>query len=208
MLYRFAWMLCRAVLVILRRMDIRGLENIPKQGGLVLVSNHISYWDPVIIGCAVPRLRQVFFMAKAELFKVPLLGYLIRKLGAFPISRGGFDRSAIRTALGHLTDGEIVGIFPEGTRNKTREEMLEPHLGAAMLATRAGVPVLPVAVIGSKGIGGKVTILFGEPLYLDRKTTAHRTPRPNRKELEDISRDIMDKIVGLIRDEKLHGDHI
>lgn len=195
MLYGFAWVVCGFFLKTVRRMEIRGAENIPLQGGLVLVSNHRSYWDPVVIGCAMPKKRQIFFMAKHELFKVPLLSPVITRLGAFPVKRGGADRTAIRTALGHLAEGRVVGIFPEGTRSKN-QDMLEPHMGAAMLSTRTGSPVLPVAVIGTKGFFGKVKIVFGTPINPD-------TPQPGgakagRNELAAISRAIMDRVADLM----------
>jgi 1-acyl-sn-glycerol-3-phosphate acyltransferase len=198
MFYRFAWFVCRAILLIFRRMEVLGLENVPLRGGLVLASNHKSYWDPVIVGCALPRTRQVFFMAKAELFDIPLLGLIITNLGAFPVRRGGADRSAIRTALNHLSAGEVVGIFPEGTRNKS-EGMLEPHLGAAMLATRANVPVLPVAVLGSRGFFGKVKIIFGPTIVFDPGDNVEKARRTSRSNLAEISEIIMDRVAGLMK---------
>lgn len=192
MLYRIARTLCRTYLAIVRRVVITGVENIPAQGGVVLVSNHISYWDPVVIGCALPR--RVYFMAKQELFKIPLLGPFITRVGAFPIKRGGADRSAIRTALSHLESGRVVGIFPEGTRNKG-DDMLDPHLGAAMLSTRASVPVLPVAVMGTRGFFGKIFIIFGKPMSIKMEPGVKKA---GRKELSAISNDIMDSIAGLL----------
>ncbi|MFZ5651108.1 MAG: lysophospholipid acyltransferase family protein [Bacillota bacterium] len=195
MFYRFAWVVCGFFLKTVRRMEVRGAENIPLRGGLVLVSNHRSYWDPVVIGCAMPNTRQIFFMAKHELFKVPFLGPVITALGAFPVKRGGADRNAIRTALGHLAEGRVVGIFPEGTRSKG-EDMLEPHMGAAMLSARTGSPVLPVAVIGTKGFLGKVKIVFGTPMTPDLPQAGGA--KAGRNELMVISRAIMDRVADLM----------
>lgn len=194
MLYGFAWTICRTYLNIVRRLEISGLENVPLQGGIVVVSNHISYWDPVVIGCSLPKSRHVYFMAKQELFKIPLLGPLIDRLGAFPVKRGGADRSAIRTALEHLGALRVVGIFPEGTRSKS-DDMLDPHMGAAMLSTRTGSPVLPVAVMGTRGFFGKIYIKIGKPMYIK---LAPEVKKAGRKELLEISRDIMNGIAGLM----------
>jgi len=134
-------------------------------------------------------------MAKQELFNIPLLGSVVRMLGAFPVKRGGADRSAIRTALELLQGGCVVGIFPEGTRSK-KEDMLDPHRGAAMLSTRASVPVLPVAVIGSRGFLGKVTIIFGSPISLHN--TGSKDSKVSRGDLEKMSRTIMSRVADLI----------
>ncbi|MFZ5644158.1 MAG: lysophospholipid acyltransferase family protein [Bacillota bacterium] len=195
MLYRVAWILCRTYLLVIRRISISGTEHVPRQGGLILVSNHVSYLDPVAIASSLPQSRHVYFMAKYELFKIPLLGFIITRLGAFSVKRGGADRSAIRTALSHLDNGRVVGIFPEGTRNTTKEEMLEPHMGAAMLSLKAGVPVLPVAVTGSRGFFRKVSVRFGEPMYFNSDPAGKKA---GRKELVDISTKIMAKVAGLM----------
>jgi len=204
MLYRFAWNLCRMVLLAVRRLEVLGAHHIPPEGGLVLASNHVSYWDPVIVCCAFPKTRQVHFMAKAELFEIPLLGLFMKKVGAFPVRRGGADRSAIRTALQHLQSGQVVGIFPEGTRNKS-EGMLEPHLGAAMLALRTGSPVLPAAVIGSRGFLGKVKIIFGPPLRFSPEDAAGKPKRAGRSDLTEISRLIMERVGDLMTIPKSGG---
>jgi 1-acyl-sn-glycerol-3-phosphate acyltransferase len=201
MLYRFAWMLCKFFLRAVRGIEIHGKENIPMQGGVVLVSNHRSYWDPVVIGTSVPKERPVYFMAKSELFKIPLLGPVIKKLGTFPVKRGGSgDRSAVRTALNLLSKGEIVGIFPEGTRSKS-EDLLDPHLGAAMLATRAGVPVLPVAITGSSGFFGRVKIVFGSPMHF-KPEGKDESKRVGKDELINISSVIMDRVASLMGSER------
>lgn len=161
MFYRFARALCRLVLFLLRRWQIVGRENVPADGGLVVASNHVSYWDPVVVGCALPR--KIFFMAKAELFAIPVLGPVIASLGAFPVNRQGTDARAVKKALQLLRQGELVGIFPEGTRSHNGK-LLPPHVGVAMLALRAKVPVLPVAVVGSRGVFGRVRVVIGRPL--------------------------------------------
>lgn len=185
MFYRFARLLCRLVLFILRRWKVEGAENLPPAGGVLVVSNHASYWDPVVVGCALGR--QVHFMAKADLFKIPLLGPVIRALGAFPVQRGSGDRQAIRRALELLGEGRVVGIFPEGTRSKTGE-LLDPHRGAAMLALKAKVPVLPVALLNTPGLRGRVRVRVGKPVQL----------AGSRQDYEALSREIMREIKRLM----------
>lgn len=189
--YKFARLLCRMILVLLRRWEVRGVENLSNIGGLVLVSNHTSYWDPVVVGCAFNR--QVHFMAKSELFSIPLLGTAIRILGAFPVRRDKSDRNAIRTAVKLLEKGSVVGVFPEGTRSRTGE-MLKLHLGAAMLAFKAGVPILPVAVSGTRGVFGKITIQVGKPIFSQGGAKA------SKADLENASDQVMEQIAGLLED--------
>lgn len=179
----------RLVLLVLRRWEIRGAENLPATGGVVLVANHVSYWDPVAIICAFKR--KIFFMAKAELFQIPLVGYAVRSSGAFPVRRDVTDRNAVRTALRLLQAGEAVGLFPEGTRSHTGE-MLKPHLGAAMIALKAGTPVVPVAVSGTRGMFGKIIVHVGNPIHFEPVTKA------TKAELEGISDRIMDEIALLL----------
>lgn len=191
MFYRFARLLCRMVLLILRRWEVRGVNNLPSSGGLVVIGNHTSYWDPVAMCCAFPRV--IHFMAKAELFSIPLLGIILKYGYAFPVRRGGSDRNAIRTALQHLQDGKVVGIFPEGTRSKTGE-VLDPHLGAAMLALKAGVPILPVGVVGTRGFIGKIRVFIGEPMEFSQFSGK----KYGRQDLIEVSNRVMDEVTRLI----------
>ncbi|WP_211230145.1 lysophospholipid acyltransferase family protein [Desulfovirgula thermocuniculi] len=192
--YRFARLVCRLVLLLLRRWKVEGAENLPPTGGVLVVSNHASYWDPVVVGCALGR--QVHFMAKADLFKIPLLGAVIRALGAFPVQRGSGDRQAIRRALELLEEGKVVGIFPEGTRSKTGT-LLDPHRGAAMLALRAKVPVLPMALLNTPGVFGRVRVRVGKPLYFAGNGEAF-----GRRDYQAVSREIMQEIKRLMDKER------
>ena len=191
MFYWFARFICRIVL-LLRRMKVYGRENIPQQGGLLVVSNHVSYWDPVVVGSALKR--KVHFMAKSELFAIPVLGTIISWCSAFPVSRVGTDQKAVRSALQYLRQGEVVGIFPEGTRSHT-SEFLDPHLGAAMLAVHGNAAVLPVAVIGTRGFLGKVKVVIGRPLHFPKP----QTKTDLKEKYRMISLKIMDEISGLRR---------
>ncbi len=123
-----------------------GNQNVPSDGPLVVVANHGSHLDPPILGHALSR--PVAFMAKAELFRVPLLGALIRACGAYPVKRGASDREAIRIATARLLEGCAIGVFLDGTR-QANGRVNRPRPGAALLAARADASLLPVAIVNS-----------------------------------------------------------
>ena len=123
-----------------------GNGQVPLEGALVVVANHGSHLDPPLLGHALGR--PVAFMAKAELFRVPILGAIIRACGAYPVARGASDREAIRTATDRLEEGWAIGVFIDGTRQPDGR-VNNPQAGAALLAARAGAPLLPVAIINS-----------------------------------------------------------
>ncbi len=123
-----------------------GNKNVPKYGPLVVVANHGSHLDPPILGHALGR--PVAFMAKEELFRIPLLNWIIRSCGAYPVRRGSSDREAIRVATDKLLSGWATGVFLDGTRQKDGR-INNPMAGAALLAARTGSSLLPVAIINS-----------------------------------------------------------
>ena len=131
------------------RTRLEGAEHIP-EGGALLAGNHVSYLDPVLLWCASPR--KVHFMAKRELFEGRVLAWLLPRLWSFPVTRGEPDRAAIVTATELLRSGELVGVFPEGSRREvdSDEALGRAHGGAAFIALRAGTPIVPVAFSGTE----------------------------------------------------------
>jgi len=158
-LYSFGRGVCMGAVYGLRGMRVSGRENIPPEGGLVVAANHISYWDPPVVGCVMDR--QVHFMAKRELFQIPLLGPFIRGVGGFPVDRRSTGAGTVKLAAALLRQGKVLGIFPEGTRSHTGR-LLPPQLGAFLLAGVAGVPVLPLAIAGSRGGSGRIRVNIGQ----------------------------------------------
>ncbi len=128
------------------RGQIKGISHVPKIGGVVVVSNHGSHLDPPILGHALGR--PVAFMAKSELFRIPILSSIISACGAYPVKRGAGDREALRTASNRLIQGWATGVFLDGTRQENGR-INNPKSGAALLAARTGCPILPVAIINS-----------------------------------------------------------
>ncbi|MEK3684123.1 lysophospholipid acyltransferase family protein [Paenibacillus sp. FSL R10-2736] len=161
MIYAICCGLLRFIYAILFPLKIVGRENVPKEGGVLLCANHISLLDPMTIG--IKLKRQVKYMAKAELFTVPVLGWLIKQLGAFPVKRGGVSKESIKTALNTLRSGNVMGIFPEGTRNSDSGAAKK---GAASFALRSGAAVVPAAIIGSYKPFRRMTVVYGAPIDL------------------------------------------
>lgn len=145
-------------------LKFEGLENVPPQGPYIICSNHTSWFDPPLIGCLPAGGQKVYFMAKEELFKLFLIGSIFNKLKAFPVKRNTADRKAIRRALQVLEDGEILGLFPEGTRIRSGE-LGKPYHGAALIALKSKEPVLPVAIEWPPGLFQPVKINVGALIY-------------------------------------------
>ena len=143
------WSLVSPALHTYFRIKIYGADNVPQSGGLVAVSNHASYFDPPILSNCVGR--PVAFMAKEELFNVPVLKQGIKLYGAYPVKRSTGDRAALRAALTALESGWIAAIFLQGTRSDDAK-ITDPKLGAAWIAAKAQVPLLPISLWGTEKI--------------------------------------------------------
>jgi 1-acyl-sn-glycerol-3-phosphate acyltransferase len=198
MFYKVIHALVSFYLRLFNRWEITGEHNIPESGPVVLVANHISLWDPPFLACSIRR--PVHFMAKEELFNIPLLGRIIKALGAFPVKRGKPDRNALRLAAKYLENGEILGLFPEGTRSKSGE-LLQPHPGAALFALRSGAPIVPVGLIGTRTtfpltIRGNVRVKIGEPVVYPELYNNKIT----NEDLERVSAEIMLKVKELLEE--------
>lgn len=170
---------------------VRGLENLPQDCPVMLCANHTSGFDPVLICCALRSDYPVRLMAKKQLFSIPGLAWLIRNMGAFPVDRGRSDIAAVKNSIGALRDGFSLIIFPEGTRIKDGQR-IEPKSGAAMIAIRSGVQMVPVYIKKAKGLFAKTPIIFGapyEPVYTGRKGTA--------EEYQTNTNEVMNRVYAL-----------
>jgi 1-acyl-sn-glycerol-3-phosphate acyltransferase len=170
LLYVFMAALSRPLLRLLWRYEARGLENLPS-GGFVLAAGHHSNFDPWPLGIALSKTRFVRFMAKSELFWWPL-GPIIKAIGGFRVRRGEADRDALSTARRLAREGNVVAMFPEGTRRSKglrKRRQAEVHDGAARIALGAGVPLVPAALAGTDRLGhlAKLRVLYGTPVSVD-----------------------------------------
>ena len=190
MLYYIAITIIRFLLFFVVRLRVKGLKNIPSEGGMILALNHRSNYDPVF--AAVACTRRLTFMAKAELFKNRFFGALLKNLGAFPVNRGSGDIGAIKSAFSILDSGRVMLIFPEGRRIKQgMESKAQP--GVAMIAHRTGVPVVPAYIDGDVKWMRKITVTFGEPITLDE----YKDKKLNSQELQEVANGILEKIYSL-----------
>ena len=207
----FLAFLARLVFRATTRITVEGEENLPQAGPLIVTPNHLSNADPPLIaGWVAPALgRRPRFLAKEQLF-VPVIKQFITWQGAIPVKAGGSDPETYRIVKKLLDQGEVLIIFPEGTRNK--EGVIgTPMPGAALLGTRTGVPILPVGISGTDAflgrgspwpqIGAKITLRIGKPYTLTLNPDL-----PRRVALEAANEELMGRIAALV-DERHRGGH-
>ena len=182
----FLWPI-RLFMSLIFRIKVRGIENMPQSGGCIIAANHLSFWDPVLIACFLHK-RRICFLAKAELFKFPPFGFIIRNLGAVPIYRGSRDAGTLMLAINHLKNGNVLGIFPEGTRIRNGKKSVAKR-GTIKMAKAANVAVVPVCINATYKLFSKVTMTVGEPIYYSGEYV--------EGELEKASRELMEGIYAL-----------
>jgi 1-acyl-sn-glycerol-3-phosphate acyltransferase len=193
--YLFIGLVSWPVVMGLYRLRVQGLEHLP-EGGFVLAANHTSNFDPWALGVPLLPRRQLRFMAKSELFN-PLLAPILRGAGAFKVRRGESDVEAMRTAVELVAGGEIVVMFPEGTRRQKglrKRRTARAHTGAARIALGSGAPLVPAAIAGTDRLLrlGRLRVVFGEPLdlsdlaALDQKRAAEEATERLMTRIEEL----------------------
>lgn len=196
--YYLGTMIMKLLLLLLTRWKVQGKENIPAQGPLIVVANHLHLADPPLLSASIPR--RIVFMVKEEAFRSPVQGPLVRGYRAFPVRRGRLDREALRQAEKVLKEGLALGMFPEGKRS-AEAQMQQGYPGTSLLALRYGVPILPVGITGTERIKGlfallrrpEITVNIGEPFNpppVDGRLT--------RAQLSVVSDCIMGRIAELL----------
>lgn len=188
--YRIIYAIAAPIIHLLFPCRTVGLEDFPEEGAL-LCANHASGWDPILIALNLPKDARLTVMAKDQLFRIPLLGFFLKKLGIFPVKRGGNDLTAMKTAMKVLSGGNRLLVFPEGTRVEEQGEV-EAKGGVTMMATLTGVPMVPVYCGGKHKFFRKTTIVFGKP-YVPVIAGRRPTPDENRA----IAQEILERIYAL-----------
>ncbi len=187
------WLIAVPILSLVARIHLRGRYNVPRQGPFLIAANHLAWTDIPLVPLFLPG--KVVYMAKEEYF-TSRIAWLVRFLGAFPVKRGEGDRQALRAADEQLKKGNIVVLFPEGTRSKTHM-MAKGHAGLGMIALRSGVPVVPVAIWGSEKIlkqsGPSVTISYGKPMIFKPKGA-----KMTREDIDNATEEVMHAIAAML----------
>ncbi|MBI2996480.1 MAG: 1-acyl-sn-glycerol-3-phosphate acyltransferase [Candidatus Melainabacteria bacterium] len=168
-LYQFLaiWLLFVPVYYIFYRMKVYGRENIPKdKNPFVVMPNHLSNNDPPIVSTVL--MIPIAYMAKKELFSMPVLGWAITRLGAFSVDREKVEKTTIKATKEIVNKGWCIGTFLEGTRNKTPGILGKPNIGPAYISNLNSIPILPVGIVGSNKLFGPVTVKIGKLFYPDR----------------------------------------
>lgn len=170
-MYGLVRVLLWPLVYILYRPNVEGMENFPKKGKTIVYSNHICALDPVVMVCVLPR--QISFMAKVEIFRNPILAWMFKKVGVFPVKRGFADISAIKNSLKVLNNGGVFGMFPEGTRSKDGK-LQEFSRGIASIAHKSKATIIPVAIIDKYRYFKPLKLRIGKPLcfesYFEQKS--------------------------------------
>ncbi len=190
---------------MLFRLKVEGEDYVPASNGVILASNHICLLDPPVIGIATAR--ELNYLAKAELFDQPILGWIITGLNAFPVKRGGIDRNALKKMVGLLRRGKALLLFPEGTRSK-RGELGRAKSGVGMLALKTETPVVPVHISGPKSFfrvalgGDRIWVKFGQPLF----PADFRRSADHRCDYQLLVQQVMSKIKTLAEEKEVPRD--
>lgn len=193
-LYPVGRALCWLAIRLFFRWRVVGRENLPAVGPVILCANHRSYWDPPVVGVAsYPRV--VHFMAKEELFRVPVLAGVFRAVGAFPVKRDAADLGSLRRAMVLLKAGQAVGVFLEGGRVKG-PDLGEGQPGAVYLAAATGAPIVPVAIKGSMRPFSRLVVRIGAPI--DVRTYLSDGRQRSREMAEVANRVVMERIRDLL----------
>lgn len=208
--YRTCNVLGRGLAAGLARVEVSGRSNVPTDGPLIAVSNHLNNVDAVLLAIFVPR--PIHFLTKIEMFQIPVIGTLAEWYGGVPVHRGQADRAAIERTVALLRAGEVVGIFPEGTRGRTRQ-LQAPKPGLSLIAARSGASILPIGISGSENARGlamvwerpRIQIRIGEPFSLPVRRGRGGHQAFTDQVMSRIARLLPDQYRGVYRDHPPEG---
>ncbi|MGD9678588.1 MAG: lysophospholipid acyltransferase family protein [Vulcanibacillus sp.] len=163
-IYKIVRLILRPYFRIFYKMEVIGKNNIPIDGSVLIISNHISVFDPIVLGCAIDR--EIHFMAKEELFKNKFFAKVMYTFGSFPVKRDSSDRKALKKGIDILSQQEVLGIFPEGTRS-LNGEIGRGLPGAAFIALKSNTSIVPIGIVSEYKLFDKIIIKIGKPISME-----------------------------------------
>ncbi|HBC46193.1 MAG TPA: 1-acyl-sn-glycerol-3-phosphate acyltransferase [candidate division Zixibacteria bacterium] len=213
-LYKGCWLILRVYLRLLCKLEIKGIENVPKSGGVIIAANHIGAGDPPFIGTCVKR--EFHYLAKKELFKNFFIGKFLRRINAIPVNRSILDQRALRTAEDVLRQGQGLILFPEGTRSRSGE-LKKGKPGVGLLARQTQTLIVPAYIENSRGFATlifskrRLKVRFGKPLdvdwvtsFTDDKDGYRAITEELMKRIDGLRSEGKDEIQSTIKDQSSH----
>lgn len=203
------YVLVRAIFIILFFIlypyRVYGRSNLPP-APFIVCSNHFSWLDPPLVACVFNRRQQIHFMAKQELFQIPVINYIISKAGAFPVKKDTADRKAVQKALMLLKANKIIGLFPEGTRSKDGK-LQELFDGVSWIALKSEVPIVPLAIKGPYRIFRPVTVHLGEAMYFKGEKNGKKYTREDLREVSMCIRGEINRLLENMNESSDKGNY-
>ena len=212
--YKGCWLILRVYLRLLCKLEIKGIENVPKSGGVIIASNHISAGDPFFVGTCVKR--ELHYLAKKELFTNFFLGAFLRNVNAIPVNRSILDQRALQTAEEALRRGQGLILFPEGTRSRS-SELKKGKPGVGLLARQTQTSIVPTYIENSRGFATlifskrRLKVRFGKPLdvgwvmsFTNDKEGYRAITEALMKRIDDLRAERNDEILRSIKDQASH----
>ena len=197
-IYRISNPTVRMLLFLLSRWEVKGKENVPRSGPVIVVANHMTVIDPPMLSVSLGRYAQI--MAKEELFRTRFTNYFMSGLGAFPVRRGVLDRQALRIAEKALADGGVLMIFPEGQRSRDGK-LQKASAGATLIALRNSVPILPVGITGTERVSGIRSVLCRPRLTVNIGQTFYLPGAESKEDRVERTHDLMKHIAEMLPEE-------
>ncbi|KRQ86623.1 1-acyl-sn-glycerol-3-phosphate acyltransferase [Caloramator mitchellensis] len=190
LLYKIIKPIAKFLFNLIYKIEIKGIENIPDNEGALICPNHYTWADPVMV--AIVTKRPIRFMAKAEAFNNPLMKFLLENVGAYPVRRGETDLTAVKNTLKLLKEGQLVGLFPQGTRVKGND-LGKAHSGVAVFALKSNKPVIPTYISGSYKPFSRMQVIFGQPIDF----SIYKKDKMTGEDYFELSQIVIDEIRNL-----------
>ncbi len=195
--YNFVCSILRFLLAIFYRIEVVGKENIPDEGKYIIIANHKHYFDPLFMIGAVKN-RRIIPVAKQELFRIPILRALLKKVEVIPINRANPSLSTVKEILRQIKNGRVLGIFPEGTRCLNQNTFLPAKPGVALFSIKSKADIIPMSIITNYRLFSKVKVVIGEPIDMSK----YYNSKVDKEDYPKIAQEVFDKVIDNFNENK------